>query len=92
METLDKAIETSVLEIPSGNIFDSHAIIKMLLQQHSDCYLREMPKKDSCTTKTYHSQIADKIDLLTEFLEPVGTSYSFNIHNKLSPCKCWKRK
>ncbi|MCQ2603561.1 MAG: hypothetical protein MJ215_00745 [Spirochaetia bacterium] len=92
METLDQAILSSVMEIPSGNIFDSHVIIKMLLQKHSDCYLREMPKKDDCTTKTYHRQIADRIGALTELLEPAGTSCSFNIHDKLSQCKCWKRK
>lgn len=92
METLEQAIETEVKEIPAGMIFDSHVVIKLLLQKHSDCYLSQMPKKESCTTKTYHSQIADIIGSLSDLAEEVGQSCSFNIHDKLSVCRCWKRK
>ena len=56
METLEQAIRAEVSEIPAGMFFDSHVVIKMLLQKHCDCYLSQMPKKESVTTRTYHQK------------------------------------
>ncbi len=92
METLEQAIRAEVENIPAGKIFDSHVIIKLLLQKHCDCYLSQMPKKESVTTKTYHRQIADMIGAMEELVEDAGDSFSFNIHDTPSVCRCWKRK
>ncbi len=92
METLEQAIRAEVSEIPAGMFFDSHVVIKMLLQKHCDCYLSQMPKKESVTTRTYHRQIADMIGEMRDLVEDAGESYSFNIHDTPSACRCWKRK
>lgn len=93
METLDEAIESSIREIPSGMIFDAHTIIKLLLINHSDCYLSKMAEAENSTTNTYHGRIGGIIASKTDLAEQQeDRSYSFNIHDKLSPCSCWKRR
>ena len=76
--------------------YNSYAVIKVcdtlqgnVMGEDSADYLSDVTLT---ATPNYGYHFTQWSDALTELLEPAGTSCSFNIHDKLSQCKCWKRK
>lgn len=86
----DIIIEIVKRDIPRGLIFDSHAVIFLLLQKSSDDYLTQNKNQ---TTASYHGSIAAAIASLENdgLINKVGSSWSKNIHDKFSKCECWKK-
>ncbi len=87
-------IRSIIREIPKGNIFDSHTVIFLLIQQHSDEYLKSF-NLNLNTTELYHAHLGK---IIAEFendpvdkIERIGESYSKNIHDTFSPCACWRK-
>jgi len=77
-------------EIPKGCVFDAHAIIEYLIQNHSDIYL--LSYKNDWTTEFYHSEISKKIASFERtILERVGESWSHNIHKNFTKNVCWRK-
>jgi predicted nucleic acid-binding protein len=88
---MKKSIESIIGRIPSGMIFDTHAIIEYLLQNDSDVYLQNCKER---TTELYHAYIGQVIADIEkeELVERMGDSWSLNIHKTFSKCSCWKKK
>jgi hypothetical protein len=85
-----ETIEAIIRSIPVGNIFDSHTIIDYLLQNYTDEYLQNCNGRN---VETYHSNIANIIAAIADdgLARRIGDSWSKNIHDKFSPCKCWEK-
>lgn len=101
---MESIIESLILNpkynIRVGNCFDSHLIIKLLIENYSDDYFKficNYTKSGSKDIATFaHGQIGREIRKLSEGNEPIleqlePKSVSFNIHNKISPTTLWKR-
>ncbi|MDR0289379.1 MAG: hypothetical protein LBI06_00400 [Treponema sp.] len=88
---MKKIIESIIRRIPSGMIFDSHAIIEYILQNDSDAYLQNFNGK---TTELYHAYIGQIISefVREELVENIGKSWSLNIHKTFSECTCWRKR
>jgi len=88
---MKEIIKSIIIEqIPSGMIFDSHAIIEYLLQKNSDVYLDNYNKTN---TKLYHGYISQFIsDIENENLvKRIGDSWSLTIHKTFNKCACWQK-
>jgi len=91
---MKEIIKSIIIEqIPSGMIFDTHAIIEYLLQKHSDIYLENYEGKTS--TELYHSYISQVISAIAKeekIIERIiGDSWSLTIHKTFGKCACWKK-
>ncbi|MCR4422615.1 MAG: hypothetical protein GYA61_08305 [Spirochaetales bacterium] len=86
---MEEVIKSIIESIPSGYVFDTHAIIEYLLQNNSDIYLSSY---NGNSTELYHGDIGR---LIAEFentiIERVGDSWSLNIHKRFSKCACWRK-
>lgn len=92
MKNIDDAIVEIINSIPAEHVFDSHAVIFMLIQRDSDIYLSSFT---GGTTESYHGIIAQKIaSLENSIIQRVGNGKSFskNVHDNFSECTCWTRK
>lgn len=92
MNQLLPCIRNFIAEIPSGHIFDAHAVINYLIENHSDDYLNCHTLDE--TTEHYHSRISKTIDSLCNdnIIKKVNEeSFSQNIHKNYSSNKCWKK-
>ncbi len=88
-QELTNDITRIIDEIPNGMLFDAHSVIEQLILRFSDDYLNGYSHGE--TTKSYHSRISKEIKrLLGDYLP--YECYSFNIHNNLSPNKCWIKR
>ncbi len=92
---MEKAIlEFIDTEVKSGQYFDSHTLIKYLIQKHTDLYLQGAGGKQRADT--YHGQLAQKLSVLEKdgVLEKIGdkVSVSKNIKDKFSECALWRKK
>jgi membrane-bound ClpP family serine protease len=88
---MKEIIESIIGRIPSGMIFDTHAIIEYLLQNNSDEYLQNCNGK---TTESYHGHIGQVISKIADegLVSRIGESWSLNIHKTFSDCACWKKQ
>lgn len=89
-----QTIEAIIRKIPKGTYFDSHAVIQLLIEKHTEEYLQAY--KQQTAVESFHSDLAKKIDAFTQpangkLIERVGSSWSRNIRNKYSKCACWKK-
>lgn len=77
-------------EIPNGSIFDSHSIISWMMQNQSDNYLTKKADQD---TASHNGSIAMAIASLENegLIRKIGDSWSKNIHDNFSTCKCWEK-
>ena len=80
--------------------FDSHYIIRILIEKHSDEYLvfaaANLPKRKRKQTEFVHSKIAKIIDSFASsstrlLLRVSGESISHNIHGNSSHCAIWRK-
>jgi len=90
-ENFEPIIESIIERIPNGMIFDTHTIIEYLLQNDSDVYLQNYNGK---TTELYHADIGKTVSGIAKkgLIQPIGDSWSLNIHKKFSECYCWKKQ
>ncbi len=92
---MQEALRKIISEIPRGCVFDSHYVISMLIQNHSDTYLNFADGLGSNETKTLtvHSKIGHEINkLVGELIERIPEeSWSLNIHQNGSKCATWKK-
>jgi len=88
---MKEIIKSIIKDIPSGMIFDTHAIIEYLLQNNSDAYLANYTGN---STESYHGYIGQIIAKIKDegLLSRLGESWSLNIHKNFSECACWKKK
>ncbi len=86
--------------IPAGYCFDSHFIIKLLMEKYSDEYLQFVCQYVGAgkvdIAKIAHSQIAFQIKELTKGDDPILKQHeckivSYNIHHKISANTLWER-
>lgn len=91
---MKNAIEQILQNIKKDKIFDSHFIIRQLIQHHSDAYLDYARNFESSSNKTHivHMHIGKEIAKFEENntisrLEKM--SWSENIHNEPSECTAW---
>ena len=99
---IKKIILDSDNNIKIGNCFDSHLIIKLLIEKYSDDYFKFMSNhidfSKTDIAKTTHNLLAKEIKKLTKDNSPIleqiqeCKSVSFNIHKKISSCTLWKRR
>jgi hypothetical protein len=74
-------------EIPKGRIFDAHALINYLIQNHKDLYLSS---KNNWTTAFYHSEISKTIANFEHVcIKRLGESWAMHVNNQFTPNKCW---
>lgn len=87
-----------VEEIPSGAIFDAHAIIGYLLQNDTNVYIRFYTLYANADISSFHGIVSQQIDsfcgsLIEEI--PMGDTYqqswSKTIHCTYGVCKCWRK-
>jgi hypothetical protein len=92
---MEEAIKAILAKIPKGAMFDTHAVIECLIQEHSDTYL-DFYKKGEGTNK-HHQNIAL---ILCDFvkaglIERIGDDdtkiWSMNIRKNITLCTCWKK-
>jgi hypothetical protein len=88
---MKEIIKSIIGRIPTGMMFDTHAVIEYLLQNNSDAYLQNYNGK---TTELYHIYIGQVVaDIAKEgLIENIGKSWSLNIHKNFSECACWKKQ
>jgi hypothetical protein len=96
-ETMEAAIESIVKKIPRGALFDTHAVIECLIQEHSDVYLDFYKDSEGGGTAKHHQNIALILCDFAEtgLIERIGDAdskiWSMNIHKNITPCVCWKK-
>jgi hypothetical protein len=91
MQELKDAIREIIKSIKQGFYFDSHTVIFMLLQKHSDEYL--LGARTYTTTETYHSEISKIVQSNSDLVEDTGKeACSKNIHDEFSECRLWRRR
>jgi hypothetical protein len=94
-EAMRAAVESIIKKIPKRAMFDTHAVIECLIQEHSDEYL-DFYKKGEGTNK-HHQNIALILSDFVEagLIERIGDDntkiWSMNIRKNLTPCVCWKK-
>jgi len=88
---MKEIIESVIGHIPSGTIFDTHAIIEYLLQNDTDAYLSNFTGNSAETYHGYIGQIIAKIED-EGLVSRIGESWSLNIRKNFSECTCWKKK
>lgn len=98
---LRQSIQRVIVEkIPSGAIFDAHAIIDYLLQNDTNVYIRFYTLYANADISSFHGIVSQQIDSLCDLqlIEeiPMGDTYqqswSKTIHCTYRLCKCWRKK
>lgn len=88
-------IESIILEIRNGTMFDSHFVIDKIIREHSDDYLRfaSTHLASSGETEFAHSQLAKIISSFEGVLvqQQTAKSHSYNIRGNSSECALWLR-
>jgi hypothetical protein len=88
---LEKAIREIIESIKPGWYFDSHTVIFLLLQEHSDEYLSGAEGYTS--TELYHSEISKIVQSNSDLVEDTGKeACSKNIRDNFTECRLWLRK
>jgi len=86
-------LRNTILEIifciPAGAYFDVHTVVKMLLQQYDNVYLKNIGNYTSA--EDYHARISDIVGHYTNMTERVGKAYSKDIHKKFGECYLFRR-
>jgi len=94
--SINSAIKNVLLGIETGRVFDSHYVIKELIENYSDEYIRFMSQyKDSeQITLTGHQMIGHEIKRFDgNIIERMDyQSWSKNIHGKPGGCALWKKR
>jgi hypothetical protein len=86
---MENIINGIVAQIPSGVVFDTHAVIEYLLQDNSDDYLSHYT---GGSTAAYHGKIGQIIASFEGTLvTQIGKSWSMNIRKNFSECTCWRK-
>jgi hypothetical protein len=89
-QKLKDAIREIIESINPGWYFDSHTVIFLLLQEHSDEYLSGA--EGFASTELYHSGISKIVQSNSDLIEDTGMEvYSKNIHDNFSECRLWLR-
>ncbi|MDR2176867.1 MAG: hypothetical protein LBP20_02360 [Treponema sp.] len=97
-EAIKAAIESIITKkIPKGAMFDTHAVIECLIQEHSDTYLEFYRINGGGGTSIHHQNIAFILSKFKDgLIERVGDAnsqiWSMNIHGNYNKDACWKKK
>ncbi len=88
-------IETIIMGIKRGNMFDSHYVIDKVIRDFSDDYLRFAAANIASgkVTEYAHSELAKIISSFERTLveQQASKSISFNIRGNSSECSLWRR-
>ena len=90
--SLKNQIRTFISEVPHGCIFDAHAVIFYLLENHPDEYLGFHAAGEP--VNTFHGRISRVVDTFADniLIERVAAdSYSKTITGNYLPNACWKK-
>lgn len=90
--SLENQIRTFISEVPPGCIFDAHAVIFYLLENHPDEYLRFHAVEEPINS--FHSRISRVVAKLANnvMIERVDTdAYSKTITGNYRANACWKK-
>lgn len=88
-----KSIRDVIDSISPGFFFDSHFVIKELILNHSNAYLRGFSDSEKDATARYHSEIAKAIERVgtSKVERGGGKALSHNIRGNQTECELWKR-
>ncbi len=95
-----EAIQTIIDAIEPGYVFDSHFVIRKLLEtpEFADRYSRAANNSNYQTEAAFHGHIAQIIRDEINGVNRMGThengniqSWSYNKNNTPSECACWLR-
>lgn len=90
---LENQIRTFISEVPHGCIFDAHAVIFYLLENHPDEYLRFHAVEEP--VNSFHSRISRAVDKFTDngtIERVIAESYSKTITGNYLANACWKKQ
>ena len=92
------AIEEELNKISMSNnrFFDSHYIIKRLLEKHTNDYFSYIasiaPENETKNANNIHGLLAQEIGKCTSLVSDTGNDISTeNIKGELSPCRVWEK-
>lgn len=92
VDEMKEMIRKQIMEIPSGLVFDTHAVVANLVQNDTNKYLSNFKGE---TAERYHGIIGK---VIAEFelgddklVERMGRSWSKNIRDNFTDCACWKK-
>ena len=92
MEDFKGNIRDFISNVPKGCIFDAHAVIRYLVQKHSDDYLGFHSGDEP--TNSFHSRVSRVINSFVgeNVIERCKEKcYSLNIRDNFSENSCWKK-
>lgn len=94
--SINKAIMEIINAIPKNHYFDSHLIIQLLIEKHSDEYISYVSQYITSgeITTIAHSQLGREIQKLCQtglIVQIDEKSLSYNIHHNLDKCTLYQK-